>query len=60
MKRAQEKGLLEVNIINLRDYAINQHGQVDDYAFGGEAGMVLMVEPIDNCIQDLKKQRHYD
>ena len=40
MKRAQEKGLLEVNIINLRDYAINQHGQVDDYAFGGEAGMV--------------------
>ena len=60
MKRAQEKGLLEVNIINLRDYAINQHGQVDDYAFGGEAGMVLMIEPIDNCIQDLKKQRHYD
>ncbi len=60
MKRAQEKGLLEVNIINLREYAINQHGQVDDYAFGGEAGMVLMIEPIDNCIQDLKKQRHYD
>ncbi len=60
MKRAQEKGLLEVNIINLRDYAINNHGQVDDYAFGGEAGMVLMIEPIDNCIQDLKKQRHYD
>lgn len=60
MKRAQERGLLEVNIINLRDYAINNHGQVDDYAFGGEAGMVLMIEPIDNCIQDLKKQRHYD
>lgn len=60
MKRAQEKGLLEVNIINLRDYAINNHGQVDDYAFGGEAGMVLMIEPIDKCIQELKKERHYD
>lgn len=60
MKRAQEKNLLEVHIHNLRDYAVNNHGQVDDYAFGGEAGMVLMIEPIDRCIGDLKKERHYD
>jgi tRNA (guanine37-N1)-methyltransferase len=60
LKRANDKGLLTVNIINLRDYAINTHNQVDDYPFGGEAGMVLMIEPIDKCITDLKLKNDYD
>jgi tRNA (guanine37-N1)-methyltransferase len=60
MKRAREKGLLEVNCINLRQYAINNRGQVDDYAFGGGAGMVLMVEPLVNAIEDLQKSTVYD
>lgn len=60
LKRAHEKGLVEVNLIDLRDYGIGKHKQVDDYAFGGGAGMVMMIEPIANCINDLKKQRTYD
>jgi tRNA (guanine37-N1)-methyltransferase len=60
MKRARDKGLLEVNCINLRNYAINERGQVDDYPFGGGAGMVLMAEPLANAIEDLKKQTVYD
>ncbi len=60
LKRAKEKGLVEVNLINLRDYAVNKHKNVDDYAFGGGAGMVMMVEPIALCIEDLKSKRKYD
>jgi tRNA (guanine37-N1)-methyltransferase len=60
MKRARDKGLLEVNCINLRNYAINNRGQVDDYAFGGGAGMVLMAEPLVNAIEDLQKTKVYD
>lgn len=60
LKRAQDKGLLEVNLVNLRDYSTYNHRQVDDYQFGGGAGMVLMVEPIFNCIRTLQSQTHYD
>lgn len=60
LKRAHQKGLVEVNIINLRDYAFNKHKTVDDYAFGGGAGMVMMIEPVDKCISELKSQRSYD
>jgi tRNA (guanine37-N1)-methyltransferase len=60
LKRAQEKQKVEVRIHDLRDYTTYKHKQVDDYAFGGGAGMVLMIEPIDRCISSLKKQRCYD
>jgi tRNA (guanine37-N1)-methyltransferase len=60
MKRAQEKGLLDVHLIQLRDYGFGKHKQVDDYAYGGSAGMVMMCEPLDNCIELLKSQRNYD
>jgi len=60
LKRAQAKGLVTVNIIDLRQYATNKHRTTDDYAFGGGAGMVMMIEPIDNCITFLKSQRSYD
>lgn len=60
IKRAQEKGLAEIVVHNLRDFAINKYRQVDDYAFGGGAGMVLMIEPIDKCISKLKSERDYD
>ncbi|HNA56471.1 MAG TPA: tRNA (guanosine(37)-N1)-methyltransferase TrmD [Chitinophagales bacterium] len=60
MKRAADKGLLDVNLVQLRDYGLGQHKQVDDYQFGGGAGMVMMVEPIFNCINALKVQRVYD
>jgi len=60
LKRAQAKGLVEVNVINLRDYAFNKHKSVDDYAYGGGAGMVMMIEPIAKCLEDLKSQRNYD
>ena len=60
LKRAREKGLLEVNVVNLRDYSTFNHKQVDDYQFGGGAGRVMMVEPIFNCIQALKKDRTVD
>ena len=60
LKRAQTKGLVEVNIIDLRAYATNKHRTTDDYAFGGGAGMVMSIEPIDNCISALKAQRTYD
>ncbi len=58
--RAIKKGLVEINIIDLRSYAINKQNQIDDYAYGGGAGMVLMIEPIAKCIDELKSQRHYD
>lgn len=60
LKRAIQKELVSVNIIDLRPYGIEPHRKVDDYAFGGGAGMVMMIEPIANCINDLKAQRHYD
>jgi tRNA (guanine37-N1)-methyltransferase len=60
LKRAIEKNIVEVNLINLRDYAFNKHKAVDDYAYGGGAGMVMMVEPIALCIEDLQLKRKYD
>lgn len=60
LKRAIDKGLVEVHLHNLRDYATNKHKNVDDYSFGGGAGMVLMIEPIDLCISKLKSERNYD
>ncbi|MEM6641909.1 MAG: tRNA (guanosine(37)-N1)-methyltransferase TrmD, partial [Bacteroidota bacterium] len=60
VKRSIEKGLVQLELHNLRDYAVNKHKNVDDYAFGGGAGMVLMVEPIDRCITSLKEKRSYD
>jgi tRNA (guanine37-N1)-methyltransferase len=60
LKRAQAKGLVTVNIIDLRQYATNKHRTTDDYAFGGGAGMVMMIEPIDNCLTELKSKRTYD
>ena len=58
--RAQQQGFLELHIHNIRDYATNKWRRVDDYPFGGEAGMILQIEPIDQAISDLKSQRHYD
>lgn len=60
LKRAIDKGLVEVHLHNLRDYASNAYKQVDDYQFGGGAGMVMMIEPIDKCISKLKSERAYD
>ncbi|HXA02831.1 MAG TPA: tRNA (guanosine(37)-N1)-methyltransferase TrmD [Cytophagaceae bacterium] len=60
LKRAQDKQLAEVCVHDLRDYTTYNHKQVDDYAYGGGAGMVLMIEPIDNCLKALKKDRTYD
>ena len=60
MKRARDKGLVEVHIHNLRDYTTSRHRKVDDYPFGGEAGMVMQIQPIDACISSLKKERDYD
>lgn len=60
MKRAQNKGLAEIHLVNLREYAFDKHNTVDDYAFGGGAGMVMKIEPIAACIADLKSKRDYD
>ena len=60
LKRAQNKGIVEVNIHNLRDYSSNNQKSIDDYAFGGGAGMVLSIEPIDKCIGSLKENTNYD
>ena len=60
LKRAQDKGKAEVYFHDLRDYAINKYGKIDDYQFGGGAGMVLMIEPIDKCLSGLMEQRNYD
>jgi len=60
LKRAQDKGKAEIYFHDLRDYAINKYGKIDDYQFGGGAGMVLMIEPIDKCLSGLMKQRNYD
>ncbi|UHO38974.1 tRNA (guanosine(37)-N1)-methyltransferase TrmD [Chryseobacterium capnotolerans] len=60
LKRAMDKGLAEVHFHHLRDWAINKHKQIDDEPYGGGAGMVMMVEPLDKCISELKSQRSYD
>ncbi len=60
LKRAIEKGLVEVHLHNLRDYTTDNYKQVDDYQYGGGAGMVMMVEPIDKCISKLQAERDYD
>ena len=60
MARAQKKGLATINIHNLRDYTLDKHKRVDDYPYGGCAGMVMQIEPIDRCISTLKAERDYD
>ena len=60
LRRAQEKGLAEIVVHNIRDYTPYKHGQVDDYPFGGEAGMVMMIEPVFRLIEKLKSEREYD
>ncbi len=60
MQRAKDKGLLEVNLVNLREYGLGKVRKIDDYQFGGGAGMVMMCEPLVNCIEDLQKERDYD
>lgn len=60
LKRAKEKGLVTVNLYNLRDWTTDKHHKVDDYCFGGGAGMVMMVEPVVRCIEDLKSRTTYD
>lgn len=60
LKRAIQNNIVEVNLINLRDYSSSKQKQIDDYAFGGGAGMVLMIEPIAACLNDLKSKRTYD
>lgn len=60
MKRAQDKGLLQVNVINLREYTTYARAQVDDYPFGGGAGMVMMIEPLVNAVEALQKNNTYD
>ena len=60
IKKSIEKKITEVHIHNLRDYSSNNYKSVDDYQYGGGAGMVMLIEPIDKCIAELKKQREYD
>jgi tRNA (guanine37-N1)-methyltransferase len=60
LKRAQDNGLVEIKLHNLRDYTLDKHKRVDDYPFGGAAGMVMKCEPIDRAISSLKKERNYD
>ncbi len=60
LKRAQKKGLVEIHIHNIRDWTLDKHRTTDDYPFGGEAGMVMKIEPIYRCISELCSQRHYD
>lgn len=60
LKRARDRGLLDLNVYNLRDYTLYKHGQVDDYQFGGGAGMVMMPEPLVNAIESLQKDNSYD
>lgn len=60
VKRARDKKLVEINVINLHDYATDKYRSVDDYAFGGGAGMVMMIEPVFRVIEELKSQRNYD
>ena len=60
LQRAQDKGLVEFHVHNLRDWSTRKHRKVDDYAFSGEAGMVMQIEPVYRCLQQLQAERHYD
>ena len=60
LQRAQDKDLVEIHVHNLRDWSLRKHRKVDDYPFGGEAGMVMQIEPVWRCMQELKSQREYD
>ncbi len=60
LQRAQDKGLIEIHVHNLRDWSLRKHRKVDDYPFGGEAGMVMQIEPVWRCMEELKSQRDYD
>ena len=60
VQRAQDKGLVEIHIHNLRDWTLNKHRKVDDYPFGGDAGMVMQIEPVYRCMEHLKAERTYD
>ncbi|HIB89646.1 TPA: tRNA (guanosine(37)-N1)-methyltransferase TrmD, partial [Candidatus Poribacteria bacterium] len=60
LKRAQEKGIVDLQVHDIRDYSADKHKAVDDYTYGGGAGMVLMIEPIANCIESLKANTDYD
>lgn len=60
LQRAQDKRLVEIHVHNLRDWSLRKHRKVDDYPFSGEAGMVMQIEPVDRCIEQLKSERHYD
>ncbi|KFF24017.1 tRNA (guanosine(37)-N1)-methyltransferase TrmD [Chryseobacterium vrystaatense] len=60
LRRAIDKGVVEIHFHHLRDWAINKHRQIDDEPYGGGAGMVMMIEPLDKCISELKSQRSYD
>ncbi len=60
LQRAQDKGLVEIYVHNLRDWSLRKHRKVDDYPFGGEAGMVMQIEPVWRCMEELKSQRNYD
>src|SRR3954470_3079211 len=60
LKRAKEKGVAEIHLHNIRDFATNKYKSVDDYAFGGGAGMVMMIEPIVKCMEKLQEARKYD
>lgn len=60
LKRAQDKGIVEIDVVNLHDYSLRPHKKVDDYPFGGEAGMVMQIEPVDRAISSLRAQREYD
>ena len=60
LQRAQDKGLVEIHVHNLRDWSLRKHRKVDDYPFGGEAGLVMQIEPVWRCMEELKSQRDYD
>ena len=60
LRRAKERGLVSINLHNIRDFAVDKHKSVDDYAYGGGAGMVMMIEPISRCMEDLKLKTKYD
>jgi tRNA (guanine37-N1)-methyltransferase len=60
LQRAQDKGLVEIHVHNLREWSLRKHRKVDDYPFGGEAGMVMQIEPVWRCMEELKSQRDYD
>ena len=60
VRRARDKGLVQINVINLRDFTTDKYKSVDDYAFGGGAGMVMMIEPVYKAVEKLKSERDYD